>query len=85
VRQEDIAEAVGSALLDARRQAGLTQVELSALSGIDPAAISRYELGVGMPKVVNLLRLERALGIGDGVTIQHPAVKAAVDLWLGDK
>lgn len=44
-----------------REEAGLTQVELSAMVGVTQTALSAWELGTAMPSVTNLLRLCAAL------------------------
>ena len=53
---------VGSALQAARAQAGLSQKQLAALSGIDQSDISKIERGVANPSVATLDRLAKALG-----------------------
>ncbi len=53
---------LGAQLLAARRARGLTQPDLSALTGIQQAEISRIENGVGNPTAATLLRLADALG-----------------------
>ncbi len=54
---------VGSELARARREAGLTQVELSARSGVQQGAISRLERGVGNPTLGVIEVLAEALGV----------------------
>jgi transcriptional regulator with XRE-family HTH domain len=54
--------AFGQNLRIARRQAGLTQVELSSATPLDRAAISRLECGERAPDLPTLLRLCAALG-----------------------
>ena len=49
-------------LAAARKARGLTQPDLSALTGIQQAEISRFERGVGNPTAATLLRLADALG-----------------------
>lgn len=53
---------LGATLADVRHERGLTQVELSELTGIQQAEISRIERGVGNPTTTTLLRLSGALG-----------------------
>lgn len=53
---------LGGTLLEARRQCGITQQELSDMSGVAQADISRFERGVITPSVHTLLRLVHALG-----------------------
>ena len=52
---------LANALKKARKQAGLTQVELSKRSGISQADISRLENGTGNPSVLLLRRLADAM------------------------
>ena len=52
---------LANALKKARKQAGLTQVELSKRSGISQADISRLENGTGNPSVLLLHRLADAM------------------------
>jgi len=47
-----------------RVERGLQQKELSELSGVGRAAISRYESGKATPSLENLGRLLAALGVG---------------------
>lgn len=49
-------------LLAARQQCSMTQRELSEISGVAQADISRFERGVITPTVPTLLRLVSALG-----------------------
>lgn len=53
---------LGAQLAAARRARGLTQPDLSALTGIQQAEISRIENGAGNPTAATLLRLADALG-----------------------
>ena len=49
------------AMIEARREEGLTQKELSERSGITQADISRLERGTGNPSLKTLQRVARAL------------------------
>lgn len=49
-------------LLDARKQAGLTQSELGERIGADKGYISRLERGLIMPTVPTLYRIASAMG-----------------------
>lgn len=53
---------LGAQLAAARKARGLTQPELSALTGIQQPEISRIENGAGNPTAATLLRLTGALG-----------------------
>jgi ribosome-binding protein aMBF1 (putative translation factor) len=53
---------VGSAVRAARRQAGLSQVELARRAGTSQPSIARLERGLVSPTVVSLDRIARALG-----------------------
>jgi ribosome-binding protein aMBF1 (putative translation factor) len=58
----DEREQLGAQLAAARKARGLTQPDLSALTGIQQAEISRIERGAGNPTAATLLRLADALG-----------------------
>jgi transcriptional regulator with XRE-family HTH domain len=51
---------------DARRQAGLTQEEVSARSGVHPTEVSRIERGERDVRVSTVYRLAEALGTSPG-------------------
>ena len=53
---------VANAILAARAQAGLSQIQLAAKSGIDQADISKIERGLANPSISTLERLAQALG-----------------------
>ena len=53
---------LGAQLADARKARGLSQPQLSKITGIQQAEISRIERGVGNPTAATLLRLTDALG-----------------------
>ena len=55
-------ERLGAQLAAGRKARGLTQPDLSALTGIQQAEISRIERGAGNPTAATLLRLADALG-----------------------
>ena len=59
----DEREQLGAQLAAARKARGLTQPDLSALTGIQQAEISRIERGAGNPTAATLLRLADALGL----------------------
>jgi DNA-binding XRE family transcriptional regulator len=52
----------GQILLDARKQARLTQEELSQRIGADRSYISRIEKGITVPSVATFYRIVSALG-----------------------
>lgn len=55
--------AIKQAILDARKQSGLTQKELSLASGIPQADISRLENGTGNPSLRTLKKLANGLNM----------------------
>lgn len=55
-------------LLDARKNAGLTQAELAERIGADKGYISRIERGLTIPTVSTLYRIAAAMGLT--VTLQ---------------
>lgn len=54
---------VANAVAAARANAGISQSELSAQTGIDQSDISKIERGIGNPSVGTLNRLARAMGM----------------------
>ena len=52
---------VGNAVAAARAKKGLSQKELSGLTGIDQSDISRIERGIANPSINTLSRISRAL------------------------
>lgn len=71
VRTEEVAVSmmVAFAVSSARAQAGLSQTELSAATGIDQSDISRIERGAANPSVSTLNRIAQALGAKLSVSI----------------
>ena len=63
-----LAESIGAELARARREAGLTQTELATRSGVQQAAISRVERGVGNPTLALVEALASCLGVRLKVT-----------------
>ncbi len=55
--------AVKQALIDARREQGITQKELSERTGIPQADISRFENGNSNPTYATLVRLAQGLNM----------------------
>lgn len=55
---------IGDAMREARVSHGLTQTELSKLSGICQSAISEYECGIRIPCILNIWSIVDALGVG---------------------
>src|SRR5690606_35254514 len=53
---------IGAQFAAARKVRGLTQIELSKITGIQQAEISRIENGAGNPTATTLLRITEALG-----------------------
>ncbi len=64
VREENPAAfiMVGNAVAEARAARGLSQKELSGLTGIDQSDLSRIERGIANPSVNTLNRIAQALG-----------------------
>jgi transcriptional regulator with XRE-family HTH domain len=50
-------------IAEIRHRAGLTQYELSQLTGIGPRSIGAYETGRTEPRIINLLRIMKACGV----------------------
>jgi DNA-binding XRE family transcriptional regulator len=55
-------------LLDARKNARLTQVELAGRIGADKSYISRIEKGITVPSVATFYRIANALGLSVELT-----------------
>ena len=72
--------AAGSLIRDARRSAGLSQVELGRRSGVTQSVVSAYESGARQPSLPTLDRLVRAAGCELDITVREPRpVARAVD------
>ena len=52
----------GKRLREARRNRGLTQVELGARCNLGRTAISKFELGEQYPSMTTFIKLQKALG-----------------------
>ena len=61
-----VAEKIGERLRTARQAAGLTQLELANLAGVDPSGLQSYESGRAAPNIGSLIRLGAALAIDPG-------------------
>lgn len=64
--------AIVQAMIDARKESGLTQKQLSERTGIAQADISKLESGNGNPSVKTLQRL--AAGMGMSVKIEFQPI-----------
>jgi predicted nucleotidyltransferase/DNA-binding XRE family transcriptional regulator len=65
----------GRALREARRRAGLTQVELARRAGVTQSVISSYESGRRQPALPTLVALVQATGLELAITIRAPRNK----------
>ena len=63
---------VAQAVAAARAQSGLSQTQLSALTGIDQSDLSKIERGVSNPSVATLERIAKALGGHLSISILFP-------------
>lgn len=61
---------VGNALLKARSYLGISQKDLSSLSGIDQGDISKIERGISNPSINTLKRIASALGATLEITFE---------------
>ena len=68
-----IHKASSQAVASARAAAGISQKQLSTLTGIDQSDISKIERGVANPSVATLDRIASALGGHLSITIEMPA------------
>jgi uncharacterized protein len=62
----------GRVLKDARRRAGLTQIELARRAAVTQSVISAYESGSRQPSLLTLQRLVAATGLQLTVSLQGP-------------
>ena len=63
---------VAQAVAAARAQSGLSQMQLSALTGIDQSDLSKIERGLANPSVSTLERIATALGGNLSINILFP-------------
>ncbi len=56
---------LGRNIAEARRQANLSQLELSELTGLDRSAISRIESGKKKVDSIELVKIAQALGVSE--------------------
>ena len=54
---------VGKAIAEARKKAGMTQVELAKAIGVTQSQIANWESGWRNPKLEALMKIAKALGI----------------------
>lgn len=59
----------GQRLRDSRQKAGMSQAELTRLSGVPKTMLSRYENDHILPSISTLQKLSTALGIGDAALL----------------
>ncbi len=64
---------VAQAVLSARAKCGMSQMQLSSLTGIDQSNISKIERGLANPSVATLERIASALGGNLSINILIPA------------
>ena len=72
VKPINIQKSSSQAVLSARAKSGLSQKELSELTGIDQSDISKIERGVANPSVATLERIAAALGGRLTIAIDTP-------------
>ena len=72
MEQAPVYSEAGQSVLAARAAAGLSQKQLSALTGIDQSDISKIERGVANPSMLTLYRIAAALGGKLRVQIEVP-------------
>ena len=59
----------GQRLRDSRQKAGMSQAELTRLSGVPKTMLSRYENDHILPSISTLQKLSTALGVGDAALL----------------
>lgn len=67
---DDIRADFAANLRRLRDEAGITQEELGARSGIQMADISRYESALRDPRITTVARIAGALGVPVGVLLE---------------
>ena len=68
-------QSAASAVSSARAMMGMSQKQLSAITGIDQSDISKIERGIANPSVATLERIAKALGGQLTISIAVPATK----------
>lgn len=77
---------LGEKLKEARKQAGLSQEQLSEKLGISRSAVAKWETDKGIPNVDNLKALSQLLGVStaylldNGENLNKTVIKEAIDL-----
>jgi predicted nucleotidyltransferase/DNA-binding XRE family transcriptional regulator len=69
---EDVTGTAAALLREARRRAGLTQVELARRAGVAQSVISAYESGRRQPALPTLAALVRAAGLDLAFAVRKP-------------
>lgn len=64
--REGVAVVIGNRIASRRRAVRMTQAALSRAVGCDRSAAARWEVGLRLPTVPNLVAVGRALGCGAG-------------------
>lgn len=62
--------AIAQAILDVRKKAGLTQQQLSEITGITQGDISKLERGNANPSIHTLQRLASGMGMGMKIKLE---------------
>lgn len=76
---------IGTNIKTARKNAGLSQVQLAQKAGITKAAISRYESGLRKPRAEHLKAMAEALGISTDELLGIPPLPSkAIPLFDND-
>lgn len=77
---------LGEKLKEARKQAGLSQEQLSEKLGISRSAVAKWEIDKGIPDIENLKALSGLLGVSidylvnNGEDLDKAVIKEAIDL-----
>lgn len=69
-----MSQSAASAVSSARAMMGMSQKQLSAITGIDQSDISKIERGIANPSVSTLERIAKALGgkLAISITVSNP-------------
>lgn len=62
----------GKRIAEARRAAGLTQVQLAAALTVDQQQVSAWERGIASPRSDRRVAVARALGVDPNILFAYP-------------
>ena len=72
---DELLHRIGAMVRAARKDAGLTQIELAALAHMSPTVVGRVELGLQGISALRLARLASLLGLSMDVLLAVPPAR----------